>query len=414
MTRTSLDLSRTACRGRSCREPSPITSTVGKRPEPVVGTAPATEDSSRRIFITDLRTGTRFLIDTGADVSVIPVTTEDCKYESLTTLTAANKSCIKTYGARLITVDIGLRREFTHTFIIADVGCPILGADFLSEFNLLPDLSKRRLVDGVTGLSTAAGSRRDVLDATSRSTKYRARRLAAVDLPDQIKVSTAGVDPRVREMLHKYPDVLRPNFKTKDVKHNVVHHIKTNCPPISTRPRRLAPDKLRPVKADFEQMVAQGICKRANSPWSSAITVVPKKTGEWRSCGDFRPLNAATLPDKYPIPHIQDFNQSIGTAKVFGTIDLIRAYHQIPVAPDDVNKTAVTTPFGNFVFFAMPFGLRNAAQTFERFMDEVVRGLDFVYVYIDDLLIFSDDEESHLRHTGLTRGGVGPLIFSAR
>ena len=246
-------------------------------------------------------------------------------------------------------------------------------------------------MDGVTSLSVAA----DSSPATSRTSSSR---LSAVDLPDQLQVATTGVDPRVRQMLKKYPDVLRPNFKTKDVKHDVVHHIKTNCPPISTRPRRLAPDKLRAVKADFQQMESWGSCSRANSPWSSAITVVPKKTGEIRSCGDYRPLNAATLPDKYPIPHIQDFNQSIAKAKVFGTIDLIRAYHQIPVAADDICKTAVTTPFGNFVFHAMPFGLRNAAQTFQRFMDVVVRGRDFVYVYIDDILIFSDDEETHFRN----------------
>ena len=145
-------------------------------------------------------------------------------------------------------------------------------------------------------------------------------------------------------------------------------------------------------------MVSQGICTRANSAWSSAITVVAKKNGEWRSCGDYRALNAVTLPDRYPIPNILDFNQGIAGAKVFATIDLKRAYNQIPVAPEDVDKTAVTTPFGSFAFLAMPFGLRNAAQTFQRFMDEVVRGLDFVYVYIDDILVASADEDEHLRH----------------
>ena len=122
--------------------------------------------------------------------------------------------------------------------------------------------------------------------------------------------------------------------------------------------------------------------RRSYSAWVSPLHItVPKTFGDWQPRRDYRRRNDIAVADRHPIPHIQDFASQLEGSSIFSTtIDIIKGYHQTPVAAEDVHTTAVITPSGVLVFVRMPFGLRNSDQSSQRLMGNVLQGIDFIFL----------------------------------
>ena len=157
------------------------------------------------------------------------------------------------------------------------------------------------------------------------------------------------------------------------------------------------------ISEQIDEMLAQNIIRPSSSPWCSPITLVPKSSGEYRFCVNYRKLNSVTVKDSFPLPLIQDIFDQLQGARVFTCLNLKAAYNQISVSEQDIPKTAFICHRGLFEYLRMPFGLCNAPAVFQRTIESVLHGLigTACFVYLDDVVVFGYNEEEHLRNLEL-------------
>jgi hypothetical protein len=204
--------------------------------------------------------------------------------------------------------------------------------------------------------------------------------------------------PVVCEYADVFPDELPGMPPGQNIEFAI--ELQPGTTPISKRPYQMPPAELAELKKQLQELLYKGFICPSTSPWGCPALFVKKKDESLRLCIDYRPLNAVTIKNKYPLPRIDVlFNQLVG-AKVFSKIDLRSGYHQIKIRASDILKTAFSTRYGLYEFLVMSFGLTNAPAYFMYLINSVfMPELDkFVVVFIDDILVYSKNKEEHPEH----------------
>ena len=242
----------------------------------------------------------------------------------------------------------------------------------------------------------------------------RLSRDIAIDLSGTIPLTTAQRE-KLKTMLIRNIAAFAGNPKRTSTTTLAQHHIDTGThPPVYVPPYRTSPAQRQVIVEQAQDMLENGVIRPSNSPYSSPVLLVKKSDGKDRFCVDFRKLNLNTKKDVYPLPRVDDMLDALGKADYFSVLDLQTGFWQIPLNPEDMEKTAFSTDRGHYEFVVMPFGLCNAPATFQRAMDQLLRDLrEFCQAYMDDVITFTEgDYDTHILQleTMLQRLQSAPMV----
>ncbi len=221
---------------------------------------------------------------------------------------------------------------------------------------------------------------------------------------------------KFEQLCAEYADIFSTNHLDVGHTHLIEVDIDTgDSPPIAQAPYHIALRHVDWLREELTKLEEAGVIEQCVSPWASPIIIMPKRTipghpPEKRMCVDYRALNAllpqVTNPTTkakgvltfVPLPCIDDLLGQLQGTTVFSALDVTMGYHHMGLTPDTQQKTAFTTPLGKFKFNKCPFGLAQAPAYFQSLIFRVLQGLDFTFAYLDDVLIYSKDVDTHLEH----------------
>jgi hypothetical protein len=260
----------------------------------------------------------------------------------------------------------------------------ILGTNWMTEHRVLLDISSRviEINSPYQGVITLYLPRQKYL----HSCTYAITDIKVKDIP----------------VVCEYPDVFPDDLPRMPPDRDIelIIELQPGTAPISKRPYRMPPNELAELKIQLQDLLDKGFIRPSASPWGCPALFIKKKDNSLRLCVDYRPLNAVTIKNKYPLPRIDILFDQLAGAKVFSKIDLRSGYHQIKIKPCDIPKTAFSTRYGLYEYLVMSFDLTNAPAYFMYLMNSVfMPELDkFVVVFINDILIYSKTKEDHANH----------------
>ncbi|KAF9760626.1 Retrovirus-related Pol polyprotein from transposon [Nosema granulosis] len=168
--------------------------------------------------------------------------------------------------------------------------------------------------------------------------------------------------------------------------------------PVRKKPYPISLNYIPKVKEEIKKLLEMKIIRKIESPYAAPAFPKTKKNGDIRLLIDYRELNKKTIKQGYPFPSIQNSLTELKGSEIFSQLDLNMGYYQIQVDEQSIAKTAFVLPFGQYEFLRMPFGLSNAPREFQRIMNEKLADLNFVKVFVDDILIYSRSAEEHANH----------------
>ena len=373
------------------------------------------------------------LVDSGSAVTAWPPDPGDVPDPSRS-LRAVNGSRLKCYGKKEIVVKLG-RKQLKFEAIKADVSSPILGWDFirahklsfvwnkwgdilvkhkksgikkLLEFKPIPQVQSENL--SALRLTEASANQPEAINYAQLIQEVAA--MEAVDTPADTNEPDIFMeeqsmdllpDSDFKTLLARFPGLLKQDFTKDSSKTGVIHRIDTGqAPPTRAKTRPLPPNcpKAKEGYKAWKELERLGIIEKVKpgepNNWTNPLHFVWKPDKTVRPVGDYRQLNIRTILDLYPLKHIKSFTQDMAGSVIFSKVDLFKAFHQIVIDPRDRHKTCVTTPWGLYNYRRLAMGLQNSAQSFQRVVDCVLDGLENVYAYLDDILVFSRSKADHM------------------